>query len=347
MSAIFIIFQVFLILFVVLTVLFLFLIGQKVRSNHFDRKKSEWKKYYLEHITSATQGKEELRLPENYPMIEAFEEVITRYYSLIKGQASTDQMEELVEKTLHDHYKKRLLHHRWSIRMNTLHRIEKLRMISLVEECVSLLDKKRTSELEVIQVLRLLANLQDDRLYMILLDEEKEYPNFYYLDLFRRLDDVHLDYFIDSISNFPHWVQFALIEVMGELGEYKYLRTIESFVTSNDTEFRIRSLKSLVKVGYVTDAMKVKASLHAESWQERMMSARLFKLVRDHRFLEDLLNLLSDESWWVRTTAAESLLAQENGRALLEDVAATHFDPFARDTAKEWLVRGGVDRVYR
>ncbi|MFP3339402.1 hypothetical protein R0J91_15605, partial [Micrococcus sp. SIMBA_131] len=93
--------------------------------------------------------------------------------------------------------------------------------------------------------------------------------------------------------------QFALIEVMGELGEYKYLRTIESFVTSNDTEFRIRSLKSLVKVGYVTDAMKVKASLHAESWQERMMSARLFKLVRDHRFLEDLLNLLTDESWWV------------------------------------------------
>ncbi|WP_226659854.1 HEAT repeat domain-containing protein [Pseudalkalibacillus hwajinpoensis] len=346
MSAIFIIFQVFLILFLVLTVLFLFLIAQKVRSNRFDRKKSEWKKYYLEHITLTIQGEKELRLPDNHPMMEAFEEVITRYYSLIKGRPSSVQMDELVEKTLHHHYKKRLQHHRWSIRMNTLHRIEKLRMVSLVEECVSLLDIKRTSELEVIQVLRILANLQDDRLYAILLIEEKEYPNFYYLDLFRRLDDAHLDHFIHSISDFPSWIQFALIEIMGELGEYKYLPTIESFVTSHDTEFRIRSLKALVKVGYMADVMQIKPSLHAESWQERMMAAKLLKPLRDHRFLEDLLRLLTDESWWVRTTAAESLLAQQNGRTLLEDVAATHIDPFARDTAKEWLVRGGTNRVY-
>ncbi|MFP3471403.1 hypothetical protein R0J90_15290, partial [Micrococcus sp. SIMBA_144] len=93
----------------------------------------------LEHVTRASQGDEELQLPENDPMVEAFEEVITRYYSLIKGRASSENMDELVEKILHDHYKKRLHHHRWSIRMNTLHRIEKLRMVSLVEECVSLL----------------------------------------------------------------------------------------------------------------------------------------------------------------------------------------------------------------
>ncbi|MCA0173618.1 HEAT repeat domain-containing protein [Bacillus sp. RAR_GA_16] len=348
MSVIFVIFQVFLILFVILTVLFLFLIGQKMRANQFERKKSEWKKYYLDQISRSIQENEELHLPENPPMIEAFEEVMTRYYSLTKAELNAaDQMNQLVEKTLLDHYRSRLYHHRWSIRMNTLHRIEKLRMVSLVDECVNLLDSKRTSELEVIQVLRILANLQDERLYSILLNEKNEFPNFYYLDLFRRLDDVHLDSFIHTINSFPQWIQFALIEVMGERGEYKYLPVIESYVASNDTEFRIRALKALVKVGYVTDAMQIKASLHASSWQERMMAAKLIKPLRDYRFRDDLLNLLTDESWWVRTTAAESLLAQQNGRTMLEDVAATHIDPFARDIAKEWLVRGGTNHVYR
>lgn len=347
MSVIFIIFQVFLILFVILTVLFVYLLGMKVRSNRFERQKDEWKKYYLEHITQSIQGEKTLRLPDNLPMIEAFEEVITRYYSLMKGdRVSSEQMDHLIEKTLHNHYKKRLHHHRWSIRMNTLHRIEKLRMVSLVEDCVRLLDEKRTSELESIQVLRILANLQDDRLFKILLSVEKEYPNFYYLDLFRRLDDVHLEQFIHTINNFPRWIQLSLIEVMGDRGEYKYLPAIESFTTSNETEFRIRALKALVKIGYMTDVIKIKPSLHASSWQERMMAARLVKTLRDPRFLEDLLSLLTDESWWVRTTAAESLLAQHNGPTMLEEVVASHVDPFARDIAKEWLVRGGTNRVH-
>ncbi|MBF0709311.1 hypothetical protein IQ283_22200 [Alkalihalobacillus hwajinpoensis] len=348
MSAVFIIFQVFIILFIALTALFLFLVGQKVRSNRFEQKKGNWKVYYLEHITPYIQGHGELQLPKEPYMIEAFEDVLTRYYSLMKGDNDTSRrIEELAETTLEDYYKKRLLHNRWSIRMNTLHRIEKFRMISLVEQCVGLYKEKRTSELESIQVLRILGNLQDERIYTILLSEEKEYPNFYYLDLFGRLDEDLLDRFIGTIEEFPQWIQLSLIEAMGDSGEYKYLPAIESFIDSKDTEFRIRALKSLVKYGYVTNANKIKPSLHASSWQERMMAARLVKPLKDSRFLDDLLILLTDENWWVRTTAAESIIVQQNGQAILEDVAATHVDRFARDAAKEWLLRKGRNSVYR
>ena len=348
MSAVFIIFQVFLVFFIVLTVLFCFLIIQKISSNRYENKKEFWKKYYLEQVNSFIQGYEKIKHPSNTAMIEAFEEVLTRYYSLMKGNTDVArQIENLAERNFHDYYQKGLKHNRWSIRMNTLHRIEKFSMVSLVEDCVEIYDGKRTSELEALQVLRILANLQDERLFAILLNEDREFPNFYYLDIFTRLEESLFEQFTSVGEKFPMWIQIALIDSIGNRGEYKYLPFIEAYITSEDTELRIRALKSSVKIGYVTNVENIKPSFKAGSWQERMMAAKLMKVLKEKRFLDQLLILLTDESWWVRTTAAESIMAQHNGHVILEDVASTHVDRFARDVAKEWLLRKGDTNVVR
>ncbi|TKD68283.1 HEAT repeat domain-containing protein [Pseudalkalibacillus hwajinpoensis] len=348
MNGIFIIFQISLMLFIVLNVLFIFLVIRKIHSNKFERQKEHWKKYYLKHIDSAIRGKENLVVPDQPSMMDAFEEVLAKYYSLMKGNTDTSiRIEELAEQVFHNYYKKRLRHGRWSIRMNTLHRIEKFRMVSLIEDCVTIYNEKRTSDIESIQILRILANLQDDRIYSILLKEEREFPSFYYLDLFTRLDERLFNKFTKVIENFPLTIQFSLIEAMGDRGDYTYIPTIEFYLLSENAESRIRALKSLVKVGYLTDVEKIKPSLHGETWQERMMAARLIKPLRDKRFIDDLLLLLTDENWWVRTTAAESIIAQQNGQEILEDVANTHVDRFARDIATEWLFRKGKKSVVR
>ncbi|MBN8210229.1 HEAT repeat domain-containing protein [Bacillus sp. NTK071] len=348
MNGVFITLQVSLLLFIVLNVLFIFLVVRKFYANKFEREKEHWKQYYLKQIDSTIRGKEDLLIPNKSSMITAFEEVLSRYYSLMKGDTDTaNRIENLAEQVLHNDYKKRLKHGRWSIRMNTLHRIEKFRMVSLIEDCIAIYNEKRTSELESLQILRILANLQDDRVYFILLKEEREFPSFYYLDLFMRLDERLFNKFTDIIEDFPLTIQFSLIEAMGDRGDYTYLPTIESYLLSENAELRIRALKSLVKVGYLKDVEKIKPSLHAETWQERMMAARLIKRLRDKRFIEDLLILLTDENWWVRTTAAESIIAQQNGVEILEDVAQTHVDRFARDIATEWLLRKGKKSVFR
>lgn len=231
--------------------------------------------------------------------------------------------------------------------MNTLHRIEKFSMDSLVEECLEIYNAKRTSELEALQVLRILSNLQDERLFTILLEEEREFPHFYYLDIFKRLDEPLFEQFTSVGEKFSIWIQLALVESVGNRGEYKYLPFIESYLTSEDTEFRIRALKSLVKIGYVTNVENIRSSFESESWQERMMAAKLMKPLREKRYLNQLLLLLTDESWWVRTTAAESIMAQYDGHLILEDVASTHVDRFARDAAKEWLLRKENTNAFR
>ncbi|MDQ0484162.1 HEAT repeat domain-containing protein [Guptibacillus hwajinpoensis] len=348
MKGIFIIFQVSLLLFIVLNVLFIFLVIRKVYANKFQKQKEHWKRYYLKHIDLVIRGKEELLFPDKLSMIEAFEEVLARYYSLMKGNTDiASRIEELAEQVLHKDYKKRLKHGRWSIRMNTLHRIEKFRMVSLIEDCVAIYDKERTSELESLQILRILANLQDERIYTMLVNEEREFPSFYYLDLFVRLNERLFNQFTDAVKEFPLTIQCSLIEAMGERGNYSYIPTIEFYLRSEIPEFRIRALKSLTKVGYLTDVERIRPSFHAASWQERMMAAKLIKHLRDKRFIDDLLILLSDDNWWVRTTAAESIIAQQNGVEILEDVVHTHVDRFARDIANEWLLRKGKKSVFR
>lgn len=348
MNGIFIIFQLSLLLFIILNVLFIFLVIRKIYANQFQKQKEHWKREYLKHIDLVIRGKEDLLFPDKSYMFEAFEEVLARYYSLMKGDTDfASRMEELADEVLYPDYKKRLKHGRWSIRMNTLHRIEKFRMVSLIEGCVGIYNEKRTSELESLQILRILANLQDDRFYSILVKEEREFPGFYYQDLFMRLDERLFHQFTDNVEDFPLTIQFSLIEAMGVRGEYSYLPTIEFYLESENSEVRIRALKSLIKVGYLTDVEKIRPSLHAELWQERMMAAKLIKLLRDKQFIDDLLILLTDENWWVRTTAAESISAQQNGVEMLEDVVHTHVDRFARDIAAEWLLRKGKKSVFR
>ncbi|MCA0988603.1 HEAT repeat domain-containing protein [Guptibacillus algicola] len=340
MNAVFVVFQLFLIMLVVLTLLFCFLIVRKYRFNRFEEKKEYWKKQYLNMLLDALKGNREIPPPESKAMREALEDVLTRYYSLMKGNTlMMAEIETIAERYFYSHYQNELVSSSWSTRMNTLYRIEKFRMASLATECLAIYESKYATELEAIQVFRILANVQDDRIYTILLKEKKEYSGFYYLDIFSRLERPLFEQFVESIDQFPLLIQQTLIEAMGERKEYEYLPYVEAFLGSSVAEFRIRALKALSKMGYVSKVDKIIPSLTSDSWQERMMAAKAAKLQREDRLNHFLLRLLSDKEWWVRTAAAESLSYQSKGRTLLKEVSETHEDRFARDIAHEWLLR--------
>lgn len=339
MNAVFVVFQLFLMMLLVLTLLFCFLIVRKYRINRFEEKKAYWKKQYLDMLMDALKGNREFPPPQSKAMREALEDVLTRYYSLMKGNTlMMAEIETMAERYFYSHYQNQLSSS-WSTRMNTLYRIEKFRMASLTEECLAIYESKRATEMETIQVFRILANVQDDRIYTFLLKETKEYSSFYYLDIFSRLERPLFDKFVESIDQFPLFIQQTLIEAMGERKEYEYLPYVEAFLGSSEAEFRIRALKALSKMGYMSKADMIIPSLTSDSWQERMMAAKAAKMQRDDRLIQFLLRLLSDKEWWVRTAAAESLSYQSKGKALLREVSETHEDRFARDIAHEWLLR--------
>ncbi|WP_377890960.1 HEAT repeat domain-containing protein [Alkalihalobacillus sp. R86527] len=340
MNAVFVVFQLFVVMLVVLTLLFCFLIIRKYRINGFDEKKEYWKKQYLDRMMDALKGNRKLPQPESKAMTEALEDVLTRYYSLMKGNTiMMSEIETIAESYFYSHYKNQLKSSSWSTRMNTLYRIEKFRMAVLIDDCLAILEKKHVTEMEAIQILRILANIQDDRIYTILLKETDEYSAFYYLDIYSRLERPLFEKFVDSIDQFPLWIQQTLIEAMGERKESDYLPYIETFLGSSEAEFRIRALKAISKMGYMSKVDLIIPSLTSDSWQERMMAAKAAKMQRDDRLSHLLLSLLSDRYWWVRTAAAESLSYQSKGKALLREVSETHEDRFARDIALEWLLR--------
>lgn len=348
MNAVFIVFQLFIVLLLLLVTLFGFLLIRKYRSNNFQEELNHWKQHYVDRFNRAIKGEEELTKPENKAMIRALEEVLTRYYAFMKGNTSViASIETIANDYFQDTYRKQLKSNSWTTRMNTLYRIEKFRMSSLVEDSLHIYRNKHVTEMEFIQVLRILANLQDERIYTILLHETRELSGFYYLDIFTRLEDELFHQFVETIDQFPTRVQQTVIEAMGERNEYDYLPYIEAFLISEDAELRIRALKALAKIGYVTRVERILPSFMAEKWEERMAAAKAARKLRDARLVELLRSLLSDRTWWVRSAAAESLYYQHLGEELLEEAARSHEDRFARDIAHEWLLRKEFNRVAR
>lgn len=348
MNAVFLVFQLFVVLLLLLLTLFSFLLIRKYRSNRFEEKLNFWKQHYLESLNGALKWGKELKSPETKAMFRALEEVLSGYYSFMKGNTSMIAgIETIAEDYFKETYQKQLESSKWTTRMNTLYRVEKFRMLSLVDASLRIYRKKDVSEMESIQVLRILANLQDDRIYTILLHETRDFSGFYYLDLFSRLEGALFHQFVESIDQFPTKVQHTLIEAMGERKEYDYLPYIEAFLFAEEAEFRIRALKALAKIGYVSKLARIIPSFTAENWEERMAAAKAVRKLRDTRLVDLLLPLLSDSSWWVRSAAAESLFYQHRGEELLEEVVRSHSDRFARDIAHEWLLRKEFKRVAR
>lgn len=145
----------------------------------------------------------------------------------------------------------------------------------------------------------------------------------------------------------PRVVQENLLDIMRIRNERTagYLELLESLLSSEQAEIRIRALKALAHFGYMTEKGLRGFSQQFEdwksrSWQEKLMITKLMGNIRNSAFLKSLQEMIADNSYLIRVEAASSIMTYKEGVSILKVIGISHEDRYARDIAMETLKRG-------
>jgi hypothetical protein len=269
---------------------------------------------------------------------KAMEELLSRYVKILEGEEEKKRLSDLASQCLQGYYRKRLKSKRWSNRMNALYHIEDFHLIKLLDEVVILSKKKKITHQETIHVLRILATFQYNGLKEVL--HYHDLSEYEYRSILMRLNHDLFDQFVLSFHKSTPPLQYAILDVISLKKAIEYRFFTENIFMSYKGEVKLRALKALAEIGYVSNIEPYLQLLHSSSWQERMVAAKLIGSIQEEKGIPRLIELLHDQIWWVRSQAGQSISQFPNGKAILQSVLETSKDTFARDMAWDWLHKG-------
>ncbi|PET46186.1 hypothetical protein CN514_20605, partial [Bacillus sp. AFS001701] len=182
---------------------------------------------------------------------------------------------------------------------------------------------------------------------MQLLVDQKKIPSFLlteilYLHVNEENINELLKYFDELPENFKNPI-LDLIRIKNLRSEQIHL-FLEKLMTSENSELRIRSLKTISSLGYISPNLIIQLLESKEkeiqlSNEEKLMIVRLMGSIRNDLFLSYLIELISDKAYMVRSEAAKSIKKYKNGEVILNKIIEEHPDAYARNISKEWLER--------
>lgn len=269
---------------------------------------------------------------------KAMEELLSRYVKILEGEEEKKRLSDLASHCLQGYYRKRLKSKKWSHRMNALYHIEDFHMIKLLDEVVILSSKKNITHQENIHVLRILATFQYNGIKEVL--HYHDLSEYEYRSIFMRLNHDLFDQFVLSFHKSNPPLQYAILDVISLKKALEYRFFTENIFITYRGEVRLRALKALAEIGYVSNIEPYLQLLHSSSWQERMVAAKLIGSIKEEKGIPGLIELLHDQIWWVRSQAGQSLRQFPHGKEILQSVLETSKDAFARDMAWDWLHKG-------
>ncbi|MDT8859863.1 hypothetical protein N0O92_06425 [Alkalihalobacillus sp. MEB130] len=322
------------------TVLLLYLLVRKQLQQHRDEEKEQIVKELSPVIENVSRERIE-GIPSTFKrtslFFEVLEETVGMYLQLFGDEKMKAILNNVTQVELTDVYKKRLKSNSWSERMNVLYCVEDFEMTSLQDDVWSYYHSGRSSIEEKHQMIRVLSKLNDQRL-LEQIKHESDWPYFLLKECFRRFDFSTVETIIrNELDSLSEEVQVAILDVAIERKDPSLTFFFDQLLFSESREIRIRALKAIYEYEQTTKEEELVTFHQSNFWVERMLFARVAGQLKRKRYSTPLVTLLSDESWWVRQSAAEALMNFEDGLFILEHVYETNEDPFARDTANQWL----------
>ena len=270
----------------------------------------------------------------------ALEELLTKYSDILEGDQERQSLRILAAANLTDYYQKNLNARKWSTRMNTLYHIESFYLLELKEDLIRLTENRtKQSKEEKIQIYRILASFQYTDIFM-LINHQEYLAEKDYRSILTRLESNIFDDMIERFDECVEELKLAILDVLGVKKDLAHIHFLEGVFHNYEGELRLRSLKAISNIGIVPNIDNYLPLCQSSVWQERMMAARLLGFIKQETALNLLKELLHDQSWFVRSQAAESIMKYKAGTKVLEDVLQNSKDAFARDMAWEWVNKG-------
>jgi len=326
----------------ILLVLLAYLVVRKLLENSRRQQINEWKENTAQDVFLFLQDKShELSFSADSNIErEALEELLTKYTDILEGDQEKESLRILAAANLTDYYRKNLNARKWSTRMNTLYHIENFHLLELKEELIRLAKNgAKQSKEEKIQIYRILASFQYTGIFM-LINQQEYLAEKDYRSILTRLESHIFDEMIEQFEDCVEELKLAILDVMGVKKDLEHIYFLEKIFQTYEGELRLRALKAISNIGIVPNIDKYLPLCQSSVWQERMMAARLMGFIKQETALNLLKELLQDQSWFVRSQAAESIMKFKEGTKVLEDVLQHSKDAFARDMAWEWVNKG-------
>jgi len=326
-------------------ILFIMLLYLSIRKSAANKKRKQIEAYketynpiLFEYIIGGNVSRK--LVPTGEVQKKAVEELLAKYSEILEGKEERKSLTAMANLHLTEYYRGRLRSRKWSSRMNALYYIEKFNMDTLLKDLFAMLGQKRISRDELTHILRILANFQFINLYDYLNKKYAFLSGFECRNILVRLESGHFDQFILGFHKARPDLQFAILDVIGVKREVRFLPFLESIFQTYKGEARLRALKAIGSIGYVGNLGPYRPLAYSEKWEERMMAARLIGAMKAKEGIGDLIHLLHDRSWWVRSQAGQALAKFPEGKTILQEIAETTEDLFARDMAEEWIHKG-------
>lgn len=327
--------------FAILVLFTVYLFVQREREASFNKKR----KSYLQRYTQLwncylfEEGLFSVRLvPRGRADVEAIEIIFLSYLKNIASPAIRLEIKNFSNRYLKEFYKKDLASKRWSTRMNALYRIAGFGMDELLDTCRSL-EHKNVSKEERFQLLKIYSLFQPDLFTEKLKQLQDDYSESEYRRLLVLLDDDLFIRFFDAFQDWSLNIQFALIDTAAVRRNAPYVDKLKHLLSHDNAEIRIRALKGIYEIGIIDEIEIYLPFVSSDVWEERLMAAKIFKhapLANMYAYLEQLLQ---DESWLVRSQAAETIAVARQGGERLQQFIQYADNEYAVDIAKETLMR--------
>ncbi|WP_123040747.1 HEAT repeat domain-containing protein [Cohnella candidum] len=321
-----------------------YLVVRKVFENFKAKRIAEMKETYMQPVYGYIRTGNESRMVHfngGRWKEEAIEEILLQCSRLFRDEETGDRIREYAELHLMRRYAKRLSSRLWSHRVNTLHRLERFDLKSSAPVLTDMYLLPRTTMQEKYAILKLLACWGVEGTVDLLGRLDGKLPDFEQRLILSRMSDRLFRQTVLRLGELPVSWRYTAIDVIGLFRRTEYGPELDGFADSADGETRVRALKALSQFDVIRPKKEYLIHAAAESWQERMMAAKLFGAIRNRQFEDVLVGLMGDPVWFVRSQAAQSLASYPQGAEVLRETAASSDDRFAREMALEWLERGG------
>ncbi len=311
--------------------------NEVIKNRQMDRyiKRSEalWYHYLLEDGPFIKK-----LVPKRKSEIAAVEKILLSYLKNISNEMVQLKIHSFAKSFLQVHYQKELSSKSWSRRVNAMYRTADFRLEELVRVCEQREKHMKSSE-ERFQLLRLKSIFWPDNFLQLIQSSNVVVSESQYKQLFMYLDEEMLVSMLEQIHSLQESAQYALIETFSIRNNMKIVEKLERLVADEKAEIRIRALKTLEKIGILTQLDPYIPFVYSTLWEERLMAAKILGHVPLRYTYDYLEALLQDENWWVRVQAANSIVEGQEGVEKLSEFIQTTNDPYAKDMANEVMKR--------
>lgn len=332
-------------LILIIAIIFNYLAVKKRKDERFYYKvnryiakyEQQWYRYLL--YGEPIKGAHRKKYFEHY-VLEAIDKIFVSYVTTINNPEVRENISHFAMLNMQGFYKKMLASSEWADRLNVLRRTT-LFNLQFLEPIIE--KKLRRNEIEQMEeyllVLQVISTYNENLFLAHLYKPRLKMSEYDYKFILAHIEEPYIKYCIQHFDELPIRLQLSLLDYLSlhTTLDLEYLYFYEGLLYSIHKEMRIRALKAVSTFGMVADVIAYEQFLTSAEWEERLMLAKVLRLMEGNEAIDMLRTLLCDQSWLVRKQAAVTLKTKKDGETILKDLAVQTEDRFAADMAKEVL----------